>query len=159
MPEFGELTLSYIDRANKTSTQRVQGIVLTASNIAAQQTEASALITATNAMSLGTFKRSSIGNVDAANAPTPPTSVNANRGSKFAVTYVDSGGYYFTTQVPVADFAAATYLPNTEDVDLSISPTTAVVNYVAAFQAYVISTRSNPVTITKIRAIGRHFGA
>jgi hypothetical protein len=159
MPFFGEFSMSYIDRAGKTSTQRVQGIQLTAGNIASQETESSALETATTAMSLGTFKRSSLGNINAANAPAPPTNVNANRGSKFAVTYVDSAGYYYTTQLPVADFAAATYLPNTEDVDLTIAPTAAVVNYVAAFQAYVISARQNTVAVTKIRAIGRHFGS
>jgi len=159
MPYFGEFSMSYIDRANKVSTQRVQGAQLTAGNIVSQTTNSSTLETATSAMSLGTFKRSSLGNINAANAPVAPTNVNANRGSKFAVTYVDSAGYYYTTQVPVADFAAATYLPNTEDVDLTISPTAQVTAYVAAFQAYVISARQNTVTITKIRAIGRHFGS
>lgn len=154
---MGALHISTIDSANRASTQRLNGATITPINFTAQAGLVSDLLSRTAALSLGFQTRSLSGNETMTYPVVIPSDANAQRGSKFAVSYVDSVGNKRTTQIAVAKYAAATY--SNGDVILSgAGASTEVITYVAAFESYVLSDQGNPVTVTRIRTIGRHFG-
>lgn len=154
---MGALHISTIDSAKRASTQRLNGATITPINFAAQAGLVASLLASTDGMSLGFQTRYLSGNETIIYPVVPPTDKNAQRGSKFAVSYVDSEGNKRTTQIAVADYSAANY--SNGDVILSGAGASAeTLAYVADFEAYVLSDRGNPVTITRIRTIGRHFG-
>lgn len=155
MPTLGHFSMTFIDRTNRSSVQRVNSVTLTAGNIVAQTAAAAALLTDTVAMSLGTNTKSLLGNLTTNATPTIPTSNDALRSNKFAVSYHDTTtGDKFTTQIPVANFAATPMLAGTRLLDLTVTPTS---TYVTDFVAFVKSEEGNNVAIDQIRAIGRHI--
>jgi hypothetical protein len=154
MPTIGHFSLTYKDRENKSSVQRVGAAVLTAGNIVAQSTAAANLATATDNMSLGARVKTLLGNLTTTVAALP-TNNNALRSRKFAVSYHDTTtGDKYTTQIPISNNAAVTMEPGTKLVDLTIDPAAA---YVTAFNAFVASEDGNAVLIDQIRATGRHI--
>lgn len=155
MPTLGHFSMTFIDRANKSSVQRVNTTTLTAGNIVAQTTAAGALLTDTSAMSLGTNTKSLLGNLTTNATPTIPTNNNALRSNKFAVSYHDTTtGDKFTTQIPVANFGAVTLLAGTKLVDLTVAPAS---TYKTDFEAFVQSEEAHSVVIDQIRCVGRHI--
>lgn len=150
----GEFSVTFQDRRQKTSTQRLPGVTLINTNIAAEQTAWGTLVTDTVAMSVGALMRWSVGNVTQTPNPNLPVAINALRKNKLAVSYHDTvTGKKFTSQIPIADGTGLTFIVGTDDLDLTAGATA---TYKTDFEAVVKTNGVNAVVIDKIRAIGRH---
>jgi len=154
MAQRGEMSATLIDRRSKPSTQRLWGAILTAGNIVAQSGAWNTLIGDYANVSLGTLTRFSIGNTTLEINPAPPTADAALRSQKWAVSFYDTTtGDKYTTQIPVGLFDSMPFVAGQDYVDLTASPWS---GYKTDFEAVVKSKQLNAVSITKVRAIGRH---
>jgi hypothetical protein len=154
MPLGGEFAVSLIDRKSMSSVQRLPGPALTAGNIVAQSAAWSGLAADITAMSLGVQTRWSIANVTTAANPIAPTSVEALRKNKIALSYHDTTtGKKYTSQIPIATGAGMVFITGTDDLDMTVgTPATLKTDFEATVKALGV----NAVVIDKMRAIGRH---
>lgn len=150
----GHISITYIDQSAKASVQRLAATTVTVANFTAQQTAYGNLLTATDALSAGVRSKSLWGNLTSNSSPVPPAPP-ASRSNKFAVTYIDTtSGDTYTTQIPVANPSAVTFLAGTRLLDPSMTPYS---TYITAFQAVVQSEEGHAVTIKQARWVGRHI--
>lgn len=150
----GHFSVTFIDQSGKSSVQRLASITLTALNFNAQAAAAGLLLADTVVLSKGTLTKSLLGNLQSTTNPALPAAP-ASRSNKFAVTYIDTtSGDTYTTQVPVADPSAVTFLAGTRLVDLGVAPAS---TYKTDFEAFVQSEEGHSVTIKQMRWVGRHI--
>lgn len=151
---LGHASVTFIDQSGKSSVQRLSSVTLTAANFNAQTAAWGLLVADTVVLSKGTLTKSLIGNLSSTTNPSLPAAP-ASRSNKFAVTYIDTTtGDTYTTQVPVADPSAVTFLAGTRLVDLSATPAS---TYKTDFEAFVQSEEGHSVTIKQMRWVGRHI--
>lgn len=132
---------------------RVHGVELTAGNISAQETAASALQSAVVGLSLGTFASRSIETYVSKSAILPTGEVQL--GDKWIITSQDSAGNLYTNTIPAEDSASgANLLAGTHDANLS---STAWAAFVTAFNAYAVSRTGSALTVVSAR-LGTRLG-
>lgn len=150
----GEAEITYLDFSNEKSRFKVNSAVLNAGNIAAQITAFGNLITATNAIVLGSIAATKLHAVDTVYSAVLPTDVNAQRERKWLVRFQDDvnlriGG----TTIPTADYTGR-LLPGTDLADLT---DTDIAAFVTEFEAFAKSPDGNAVTVLQMVAVGRNL--
>lgn len=150
----GYAEITYLDYSEEKSRFRVNSPVLNAGNIAAQITAFGSLITAAEAIVLGTKTNTKLVAVDTVYSAVAPTDENAQRERKFLIRFQDQTNLRIgTTTLPTADNAGR-LIPGTDLVDLTEG---AVATFVTEFEAFAKSPDGNAVAILQMVAVGRNL--
>lgn len=146
---MGRLARTYLDHDGDKSTVSFEGINMTAANFDAQVTEQNALITALDAITLGTpiqtVRNATVVDVVAA----PPVNPFAQTNIRWVIQYTnDTTGRTYTTSVPTADLSLSDAVFNGAPA-LSIEAGGAGEAVKDAFEAYARQ-EGDPVTVVAI---------
>lgn len=146
---MGRLARTYLDHDGDKSTVSFEGIDMTAGNFDAQVTEQNALITALDAVTLGTPIQTVRNAVVVDVVAAPPVNPFAQANIRWVIEYTnDTSGRKYTTSVPTADLSLADAMYNGAPA-LSIEPGGAGEELKDAFEAYTLQ-EGDPVTVTGI---------
>jgi len=148
-------TITINDYSNEKSTFQVNSIVLTAGNFAAESTEATALVTAVEALTIGEVVKQTLNQI-VLDSPATPSNVYAQREVKWNVSYIgDSSGKLFSLEIAAPDLTD-NLVDNTDLADLSSTDWAA---FIAAFEAFARSPDdlAETVTVTAARLVGRNI--
>lgn len=146
---MGRLGRTYLDHDGDKSTVSFEGIDMTAGNFDAQVTEQNALITALDAVTLGTPVQTVRNAVVVDVVAAPPVNPFAQTNIRWVIEYTnDTSGRKYTTSVPTADLSLADAMYNGAPA-LSIEVGGAGEALKDAFEAYTLQ-EGDPVTVTGI---------
>lgn len=143
------------DYSNEKSSFGVTSITANAGNLAAQQTEAAALVGAIEDLTIGEVTKQAMSLV-ILDAPAIPTNPYAQREMKWLVQYVgDSSGKIFSIEIAAPDITD-NVVPNSDQADLTSTDWAA---FVTAFEAFARSPDNGTETVTVIgaRLVGRNI--
>jgi hypothetical protein len=147
----GGFVLTFKDYSKETCTFQCEGVPLTAANFDAQRTLQDALVTAIEGISLGTHFKKVIKALVVRDSITLPASVEAQRETKWRVSYEDTTTHLmYSLDIPMAD--RTKLLTNSDEADFEEEDVAA---FITAFEAYVKSPDNNSVTIRSITHTGR----
>lgn len=160
--------ITYWDKSQEVGRFEIYGAVVTATydapdvvNFTAQGTLWAALVTKANAMALGLPRSSRWVNEVIVNANPAKDDINqgALREVKLQVKYIDNTTQKaYTASLPTLDLSKVEYLPIVGDDVVSITSPTAMADFVAAFEGYVVAPDTgNPVTVREASVIGRNI--
>jgi len=148
-------SFSYLDYSNESSSFTVSVEVRDDTNFDAQVTLSDALITATNALTLGNLNNQylsqgewGIGSV--------PSDVNAQRENKWLVRYEDATtGKKYSVEIPTTDLGNGHLLTNSDVANLADAEWVA---FIAAFEAYAVAPDTgNAVNFLDARFVARNL--
>lgn len=148
-----ELSITYLDRSSETSAATFRGVDLTAGNFTAQMGLMDALVSATQAIVLGTKIKDARKAVVTTFTETQPTSPYAQRENKWLVRYTDNvspiGNGSLEIPAPDLDFL------NSEGTFLDLG-TTEGAAFETAFNAFQRSRLGNACTLVSVQYVGRN---
>jgi hypothetical protein len=147
--------LQITDFSNEKSSFAVTSITANAGNLAAQQTEAAALVAAVEDLTIGELTKQSM-NLVILDSPAIPTNEFAHRETKWLVTYIgDASGKPFTIEIAAPDLTG-NLNGNSDDADLGSADWVA---FITAFEAFARSPENGtePVTVQKAKLVGRNI--
>jgi len=148
-------TITINDYSNEKSSFQVNSIVLTAGNFAAESTEAAALVSAVEALTIGEVVKQTLNQI-VLDAPAIPSNVYAQREVKWSVAYQgDTSGKLFNVEIAAPDLTD-NLVDNTDLADLSSTDWAA---FVTAFEAFARSPDdlTETVTVISARLVGRNI--
>jgi len=148
-------TLSYLDYSNESSSFTVSAEIRDDTNFDAQVTLADALITATNALTLGNLNNQFFTQGEWSLAAVP-SDVLAQRENKWLVRYEDgTTGKKYTVEIPTAELASGHLQTNSDEANLADAEWVA---FIAAFEAYAVAPDTgNTVNFISARFVARNL--
>ena len=165
---YQPVELTYWDKSQEVGRFEVYGAVVTASivdtdvvNWDEQNVLFAALVTKANGMVLGLPRSTRFVNEVIINANPDKSDINqsALREIKLQVKYIDNTTQKaYSVTLPTLDLSKVEYLPVVGDDAVSIVAPTAMSQFVAAFEAYVVAPDTgNSVTVREASVIGRNI--
>lgn len=149
---------TYLDYSKEKATAEFRIRDMTAATIAALLTEAAALGTAIDALSLGTRVKSILSQDNTKFAEVPPTDLNAQRERKWRVDFQDTVNLKpGKIEIPVAniyDGDVPLLQPNSDMADLTED---LWVNFITAFETTARSVDGNTVNVLSAQLVGRNL--
>jgi len=148
-------TLSYLDYSNESSSFTVSAELRDDTNFDAQVTLSDALITATNALTLGNLNNQFFTQGEWSLASLP-SDVLAQRENKWLVKYEDATtGKKYNVELPTADLANGHLQTNSDEANLADAEWVA---FIAAFEAYAVAPDTgNAVNFISARFVARNL--
>jgi len=151
MAATNRMIMNILDYYGKLGRTRVSTLALTAGNFAAQSTLKTAFVTAAVALSIGTETEDYVDADIVSHTPTPPTSQNATRASKWLVRFVDQiNGVKGTFTISSPDLT----LLSTNQPFLGLG-SGAGAAFKTAAEAYVLSEDGNAITVVSVEYVPR----
>jgi len=145
---------SFRDYDKEISTFRVNSALLTAGNIVAQTSAASALLTALAGITIGIIAKNTLTAYDTTLSNVIPTNPIAQRESKWLVRSEDNVTHkIFRNEIPTADL---TLLTGNQEYITDFTPT-ALADFKTAWEAFVLSEDGNACTLRSLQAVGKRL--
>lgn len=149
--------ISYLDAGNEIGVSKFYGPSLNAGNFVAATGLWAALLTATDAITLGARKKDVYNDESIYNVAQPTN--GAARETKLLVQFQDSvNGQVMTTTIPTLDPTLPDYVVNVnaKDVVVLTSPTE-IVDFISAFEDFAVNPRTgNSVVVRGLQVVGRN---
>jgi len=155
---YAPFSITYLDAGNEISSFSGFSVDLTAGNFAAQQTLFTALVTATDAITLGARKKTMYGNEVLSSAVVPIN--GAAREIKLLVQWQSVGtGRRGVVTVPTVDPAIPDYVQNVNAKDaILLSSPTEIADFISAFEDFVVDpVDAGAITVIGLRVVGRNI--
>lgn len=149
--------ISFRDAGNEVSAFRVFGTVLTAANAVAKEALWSTLVTAAEALALGTPVHERYLNDEIYSYDLPTN--GAARELKLLVQYIDATtSKRLTCTLPTLDPTIPAYVANINARDVvQIDTPDAITGFIAAFNAFVVNPETgNACTVIGLKVVGRN---
>jgi len=150
--------ISYLDAGNEIGTCRFFGTILTAGNIVAKTALWATLLTATDAITLGTRKKD-VYNDESLYTVVQPTN-GAARETKLLVQFQDvTTGEQLSTSIPTLDPTVPSYVINKNARDVvELDTPTEIADFIDAFEAFAVNPRTgNAVSVIGLQVVGRNI--
>lgn len=164
----GELSIGFLDYSDERSSTGIHTGNITAISLPGALTNIAALITAIDAITMGTLTYDALQAYRTARGTVPPTDPNAQRERLFRVHYVDNLPFFddpvnaipnagfgkpFHFDVPTANFGLTDLFPiNSDEADLA---QTQIAAFVTATEALARSPYGGTINIVKIVGVGK----
>lgn len=156
---YAPFQIEYLDAGNEKSSFNGWAAVPTAANIVAQTTAFADLVTATDAIVLGSLVKNRWAS-ETLHTPVQPTN-GAAREIKLLVQYQDTvTGKDYVTTVPTLDPTLPDYVINKNARDvIAIPDTGALADWITAFVGFAKSpdVPANSVIVTGLKVVGRNI--
>lgn len=151
----GRHSLSYLDYSGEKSSFGFSVVERDDANFDAQVALSDALVTAANALTLGTLD-SNVFSQGQYNIGTIPGDVNAQRENKWLVRYEDATtGKKYSVEIPTAELGNGHLQTNSDIANLADAEWVA---FIAAFEAYAVAPDTgNAVNVLDARFVARNL--
>lgn len=148
-----KITIGYIDRSREFSRSQFYVATQLGDDITEPIADAQLVQAAIAVVTLCNFTDMSLHHLIESDAPTTPTSPNAQREIALWVQYVDTvDGSYQTMTIPAPDLTLLAQA-NTDEVDIVANVTAAAL--AAVLDANLVSEQGNDIEVTRMRILGR----
>jgi len=164
----GELSIGFLDYSDERSSTGIHTALITAASLPGALTEIGALITAIDAITIGSITYDALQAYRTPRVSSLPTDPNAQRERLFRVHYIDDLPFFddpinaipnagfgkpFHFDIPTANFGLAALFPlNTDEADLG---QTQIAAFVTALEQLGRSPYGGTIVVQKIVGVGK----